>query len=175
MRVPRTAVAVAGAFFGEVSVGSPPHIKEFLPLNRFFNCGDFGEGSPDLRKMLTSLGSRVEREVAAQVHTNMEDAALDSSVGPLLSECRRDPGPTITHDHCRGRDTRQECLPGGSGFSGAPLPGKHLQRLGDGDQETPGSDVDAIDQDGVMRRGDRAEAWFDIPAPGGGATKLSRG
>lgn len=86
MRVPRTAISIPGAFFGEVSVGSPPNIEELLPLDRFLDCGGFGEGSPDLGEMLTGQGSRAQREVSAEVHTNMEDAALDSSVGPLLPE-----------------------------------------------------------------------------------------
>lgn len=175
MRVPRTAISIPGAFFGEVTVSSPPHIEEFLPLDRIFNSGDLGEYPTDLGEMLTSQGSRVESEMAAQVHTNMEDAALDSGLGPLLSECRRDACPTITHHHGRGRDAGEERLPRGCGFSGAPLPSKHLEGFGDSDQETPGSDVDAIDQDGVVGGRDRAEAGFDIPAPGGVAAELACG
>lgn len=66
-------------------------------------------------------------------------------------------------------------MPGGSRFSRAPLPGQHLKCFSDGDEEAPGSDVDAIDEDRVMRRRDGSEAWFDIPAPGGCAAELARG
>lgn len=65
-------------------------------------------------------------------------------------------------------------MPGGSGFSGAPLPGQYLQCFGDSDEEAPGPDVDTVDEDRVMRRRDRAQAWFDVPAPGGCAAELSR-
>ena len=55
------------------------------------------------------------------------------------------------------------------------MPGQYLQGLGDRDQETPGPDVDAINKDRVMGGGDWADAWFDVPAPGSCAAKLSCG
>ena len=44
--------------------------------------------------------------------------------------------------------------------------------FGDGDEEAPGADVDAVDKDRVMGCGDRPEAWFDVSAPRSFAAEL---
>ena len=86
---PGGAVAVSGAFLGEVSVRLSPHVEQFLPLDRVFNGYDFGECPADLEEVSAGFGPGVQRQVPSQVHAHVEDAALHPIGRPRLAHQNR--------------------------------------------------------------------------------------
>ena len=99
---------ISGAFAGELAVGLPPDIEEFLPLDRVLDGHDIGEGPPDLGEVFAGIGSGVQGEVASQVHTDVEDAALHVRGGPFLTEGSSDPCAAVTDHHNGCRDLSEE-------------------------------------------------------------------
>jgi len=60
-------------------------------------------------------------------------------------------------------------------FSDAPLPGEDLPGVAERDEETPGADPDAVDEDRVIDRLGGSEGRGDVPAPRGAALERAAG
>lgn len=172
---PLAGVPVVGAFLGEVSVRLPPGIEVLLPRDGRVDVVDVGQCPAELQQPSAGIGAGVAGEVASGAQLDVEDAPLYPGGGPVSAECGVQSGAAVADGDSWGGDSFQERGPGGVGFGGAPLPGEHVAEAlgsgGGGDEQAPGAEVDAVEEDVVVAGFHGPEAGHYLPAPGGGAAE----
>lgn len=95
------SVPVVAAFFREVSVGLPPGLKLQPPRDHWVLVSHGRELSGQPEQASAGIGAGIQRQMAANIHLNVEQTPLCSGCGPDTVHRGRDPGTTIT-DHDRG-------------------------------------------------------------------------
>ena len=100
--------------------------------------------------------------------TDMEIAALDARVRPVLLHCGDEGVVAVDDRNHRGWDTCQQCCPGCGFLAVAPLPVDDMSS-GVGDEDAPAVEVGAIEHDLVVDLAVARWNWLDVPAPLGAA------